>query len=47
MKMKQRDEPLVKGWIQIVHTLVADTFFASFAFSAVGFFDFTGYRTPK
>ncbi len=24
-KMKQRDEPLTKGWVQIVHTLVVDT----------------------
>ncbi len=24
-KMKQRDEPLAKGWIQIVHTLSLDT----------------------
>ncbi len=24
-KMKQRDEPLAKGWVQIVHTLVIDT----------------------
>jgi hypothetical protein len=24
-KMKQRDEPLAKGWVQIVHTLVLDT----------------------
>jgi prophage antirepressor-like protein len=24
-KMKKRDEPLAKGWVQIVHTLVADT----------------------
>ncbi|MBT9438948.1 MAG: hypothetical protein GAS50_07120 [Desulfobacterales bacterium] len=24
-KMKKRDEPLAKGWVQIVHTLVVDT----------------------
>ncbi|HEY9207113.1 MAG TPA: Bro-N domain-containing protein [Candidatus Methanoperedens sp.] len=24
-KMKQRDEPLAKGWVQIVHTLAVDT----------------------
>ncbi len=24
-KMKQRDEPLAKGWVQIVHTLTVDT----------------------
>lgn len=24
-KMKQRDEPLAKGWVQIVHTLFVDT----------------------
>lgn len=24
-KMKQRDEPLAKGWVQIVHTLALDT----------------------
>ncbi|MBU4076885.1 MAG: hypothetical protein KKI06_09300 [Euryarchaeota archaeon] len=23
--MKQRDEPLAKGWVQIVHTLTVDT----------------------
>jgi DNA-damage-inducible protein D len=23
--MKKRDEPLAKGWVQIVHTLVVDT----------------------
>jgi hypothetical protein len=24
-KMKQRDEPLAKGWVQIVHTLTVDS----------------------
>ena len=24
-KMRQRDEPLAKGWVQIVHTLSVDT----------------------
>jgi len=25
-KMRQRDEPLAQGWVQIVHTLLVDTF---------------------
>jgi hypothetical protein len=47
MIMKQMDEPLAKGWVQIVNTLIADTFFANFAFFAMGFFDSSGYRPPK
>ena len=25
-KMRQRDEPLAQGWVQIIHTLLVDTF---------------------